>query len=220
MTDVDGASGVLSLLDGATAAEAVDGAPLTPKQMARRRRVIEAALLLGSEGGYDAVHMRDVATTAGVALGTIYRYFNSKDHLLAAAVAEWTNQLHDRLQRVPPRGDTEVDRLVEALRRGTRTAERHPTLTSAMVRALGSSDAGVARTSVEMGRPIRAIAHEILLDVPPDVLEALVKILEHVWYSALTQWANGRIELAAVGDELERAARLMLTGHPGPSRVR
>ena len=52
-------------------------------QAARRERVIAAAVDLASEGGYDAVQMRDVATTAGVALGTIYRYFSSKDHLLA-----------------------------------------------------------------------------------------------------------------------------------------
>ena len=39
---------------------------------------------LAAEGGYDAVQMRDVAGEAGVALGTIYRYFASKDHLLAA----------------------------------------------------------------------------------------------------------------------------------------
>ena len=47
-------------------------ASLTKSQVARRGRVIEAALSLGADGGYDAVQMRDVATTAGVALGTIY----------------------------------------------------------------------------------------------------------------------------------------------------
>ena len=58
---------------------------LTANQAARRTRVLEAAIELASEGGYDAVQMRDVATRAQVALGTIYRYFSSKDELLAAA---------------------------------------------------------------------------------------------------------------------------------------
>ena len=57
---------------------------LTANQAARRGRVLDAALELAAEGGYDAVQMRDVAARAQVALGTIYRYFSSKDHLLAA----------------------------------------------------------------------------------------------------------------------------------------
>ena len=66
---------------------------LTPNQAARRERVIDAALELAAEGGYDAVQMRDVAGRAQVALGTIYRYFSSKDHLLAAAQVElWRDQ--------------------------------------------------------------------------------------------------------------------------------
>ena len=45
----------------------MDGAEtLTRGQAARRGRVLQAALKLGSEGGYDAVQMRDVASTAGV----------------------------------------------------------------------------------------------------------------------------------------------------------
>ena len=66
---------------------------LTRSQAARRNRVIDAAFQLAGEGGYDAVQMRDVASTASVALGTIYRYFSSKDHLLAACQVEWSKDV-------------------------------------------------------------------------------------------------------------------------------
>ncbi len=46
-----------------------------PSQAARRQRVLVSALDLAADGGHEAVQMRDVATSAGVALGTIYRYF-------------------------------------------------------------------------------------------------------------------------------------------------
>ena len=64
---------------------ATDTSTLTAAQAARRERVVRAALELAAEGGYDAVQMRDVASRSEVALGTIYRYFSSKDHLLAAS---------------------------------------------------------------------------------------------------------------------------------------
>ena len=50
---------------------------------------IDAAMALGLDGGYDAVQMRDVAARADVAMGTVYRYFTSKDHLLAATLVYW-----------------------------------------------------------------------------------------------------------------------------------
>ena len=83
---------------------------LTASQAARRQRVIQAALELGAEGGYDAVQMRDVAVTANVALATIYRYFSSKDDLLAAAMTEWTGRLKSRVAQSPPRGRTAAER--------------------------------------------------------------------------------------------------------------
>ncbi|WP_261570163.1 TetR/AcrR family transcriptional regulator [Frankia gtarii] len=42
--------------------------------------------------------MRDVAEEAGVSLGTTYRYFASKDHLLAAAWTDWARRLSDRVR--------------------------------------------------------------------------------------------------------------------------
>src|SRR3954447_24187877 len=104
---------------------------LTRGQAARRQRVIRAALDLAAEGGYDAVQMRDVAQRGQVALGTIYRYFSSKDHLLAAALVEWVNDLEQRVSLRPPRGGTIADNMVDILRRATRAMEREPELSAA-----------------------------------------------------------------------------------------
>src|SRR3974377_523984 len=62
-----------------------------------RQRVVDAAMELGLEGGYEAVQMRDVAARAHVAMGTVYRYFSSKDHLLAAPLVHLVEQLDRRL---------------------------------------------------------------------------------------------------------------------------
>lgn len=185
---------------------------LTARQEERRRRVIHAARKLAAEGGYDAVQMREVATEAEVALGTIYRYFSSKDALLAAAMAEWTAELQQRLARTPPVGRSPADQLVDVLMRACETMERQPLLSAALVRALSSADEGVAVGSREVNERIAAISEDILDDLDARTREDVLAVLGHVWYSALVGWVNGRTDMGAVRHELERAARLLLDG--------
>ena len=52
-------------------------------QRERRKRILDATLAIASKGGYEAVQMRAVAERADVAVGTLYRYFPSKVHLLS-----------------------------------------------------------------------------------------------------------------------------------------
>src|SRR6202522_4190156 len=100
--------------------------PLTRAQQARRQRVIDAAMALGLDGGYDAVQMRDVAAQADVAMGTVYRYFTSKDHLLAAALVYWVEQLAVRIEQHPPEGDQPAGRVLDVLDRALRAMARQP----------------------------------------------------------------------------------------------
>ena len=183
---------------------------LTPKQEARRRRVMQAALDLGAEGGYDAVQMREVAATANVALGTIYRYFSSKDHLLAAAMAQWTEQLRGRLVQAPGRGETRTDQLLDVLRRACRAMERQPKLTAALVTALASPDAGVETNASDVRAQIAMMAGSTIDDLDPETRSTILSIVGHVWYSTLTAWANGRRPFSHIYNELERAVRLLL----------
>lgn len=52
----------------------------------RQRRVIESALILFSEQGYDKTSTSDIAKKAGVAEGTVYKQFKNKKALLYAAI--------------------------------------------------------------------------------------------------------------------------------------
>jgi AcrR family transcriptional regulator len=65
------------------------GADRALRADARRNRkaVIAAAKRLFADLGLDA-QMPDVARTASVGVGTVYRHFPTKDHLIAALVAE------------------------------------------------------------------------------------------------------------------------------------
>src|ERR1035438_6487256 len=68
----------------AAPSEAADAELGSAAQRDRRKRILDATLALASKGGYEAVQMRTVAERANVALGTLYRYFPSKTHLLVS----------------------------------------------------------------------------------------------------------------------------------------
>src|SRR5438309_4036969 len=110
-------------------------------QRDRRKRILDATLALASKGGYEAVQMRTVAERADVALGTLYRYFPSKIHLLVSALARELERVQDRTERATIPGDTPFDRLMFVLSRITRGLQRDPQLTEAMTRAFMFADA-------------------------------------------------------------------------------
>ncbi|WP_421120668.1 TetR family transcriptional regulator [Aquihabitans daechungensis] len=188
-----------------------DTTTLTKSQAARRERVIRAALDLGASGGYDAVQMRDVATSAGVALGTIYRYFSSKDHLLAAAMVEWTHDLERRVGQRPPKGDTTTERVSDVLRRATRAMEKEPKLSEAVVTALLSPDRGAAACQEDVSASMNRIMSMALGDdFDPEFKLNATRTLGHVWFSALIGWVNGWSGMEKVADELDVATHLVL----------
>ena len=53
----------------------------------RARRIVKTAVEFAEKGGFEAVRLRDVASKAGVALGTLYRHFRSKEDLLMAGLS-------------------------------------------------------------------------------------------------------------------------------------
>jgi AcrR family transcriptional regulator len=72
------------------------GAPFGPTE----ERILTAALGLIGRRGVRRLGMREIAEAAGVSRGTLYRYFPSKDHVLAAAAAYDAQRFSDGLDVV------------------------------------------------------------------------------------------------------------------------
>ena len=66
-------------------------ARIVKKPEERRREIIEAARDFFNERGHERVTMQDIMERLGIAKGTIYHYFTSKEQLLEAVVEEITD---------------------------------------------------------------------------------------------------------------------------------
>ena len=95
--------------------------------------------------------MRAVAEHADVALGTLYRYFPSKIHLLVSALAREFERAAAALREHPVTGASAADRVVLVLGGATRRMQADPHLTEALTRAFMFADASVQAESHEVG---------------------------------------------------------------------
>lgn len=186
---------------------------LTPGQRQRRKRILDAAVALAAEGGYDAVQMREVSLRAEVALGTLYRYFPSKEHLLVSALADQVAALHARLRERPPRGDDDAERVMDVIRRSTRALQRQPRVISAMLKSLISSGAGVGEAVEPIGAQMTEIVVSAMRHDDPGTVahdRAVAEVIQQVWLASLLWWVAGRAPAGLVEEKVSRAIVLLL----------
>jgi AcrR family transcriptional regulator len=180
-------------------------------QRDRRKRILDATIALASKGGFEAVQMRAVAERADVALGTLYRYFPSKIHLLVSGLARELERGQERLDRTAIPGDTPYDRVLFILGRVTRAMQRDPQLTEAMTRAFMFADATAATEVDTVGKLMDSMfTHAMHPGDPTDQDRAIARVIADVWLSNLVAWVTRRASATDVTNRLELAVRLLL----------
>jgi AcrR family transcriptional regulator len=180
-------------------------------QRDRRKRILDATIALASKGGFEAVQMRAVAERADVALGTLYRYFPSKIHLLVSGLARELERGQERLDRTTIPGDTPYDRVLFILGRVTRAMQRDPHLTEAMTRAFMFADATAATEVDTVGKLMdRMFTHAMHPGDPSEEDRAIARVIADVWLSNLVAWVTRRASATDVSDRLELTVRLLL----------
>jgi len=182
----------------------------TQEQAEKRAEARRVAGELASESGYDAVTMTAVADRVGVSRATIYRYFASRDHLLAEVMGEWTQRIDEDLRRHPPAGKTPADRVGEAFERILQMAARNRGLTSAMLFAATSSDPAAKEAFPSWSGPVEIYLRTLLGNDRVANLEEIVPVLSHVLFSALISIIQRGQEPREAGRVLRTAARLLL----------
>jgi AcrR family transcriptional regulator len=101
-----------------------------------RERLLKAAREQIEEGGYGAASVVAIAGRAGVAAGTLYRHFNSKEELFVEvfrSVCDREVQAMAAAAASMPESSSHVDRLVTVLATFARRALRRPRLAWALI---------------------------------------------------------------------------------------
>jgi AcrR family transcriptional regulator len=181
-------------------------------QLARRERILDAAVELAGEGGYDAVQMREVAERADVALGTLYRYFPSKVHLLVTAMGRTFIELQESVQRSDANSAPEerVYRVVAAV---TRYLAKNRRLSGAMIRALMIADVDAGKEVDAVGAQMVGFITEASHEpgsTPSERDILIAHVIGKVWLSDVLTLLTRRMTVSQVLEDLEATIALVM----------
>jgi AcrR family transcriptional regulator len=187
------------------------------KDKDRRDRILDVAIDLAEEGGFDNVRQRDVADQAGVALGTLYKSFASKEDLLSAALEREAQTLERKMEQRPALGTSPAGRLKALFKIVTRAMCRKPKYTRAVLRAMASGVPEVAgHVASYQGRMNRIIIAALR---GPDAAGSgtaserettVAEYLQRIWFASLVGWSAGLHGQGEVIEQMEKACDLLL----------
>jgi len=187
----------------------------------RTDKIIDVAIALAEKGGFDNVRQRDVAAKAGVALGTLYKRFRSKEDILCAALEREAQALERRMEDSPVRGETADDRLTAFFKLVTRGFVRKPNYARAVIRAMASGVPEIAANVLAYHGRMNGLIIAALRGTgrlgfsettasPPSKREStLAMMLQQFWFASLIGWSAGMFDENEVVDQVHRAARLL-----------
>jgi AcrR family transcriptional regulator len=142
--------------------------------------------------GYEGTTMREVADTAGVSPGSLYRYFPSKRAVVLALYDQLSTTFASRTSAMP--SGRWRDRYLFALRAGLSALEPHRRVLSALIPVLvgtGEDSLFAARTAFSRTR-VQSVFHDVVTgatDAPKgDLAAALGRLLYLVHLGVLLWW--------------------------------
>jgi AcrR family transcriptional regulator len=78
---------------------------------ARRQQILEAARACFSRQGFHQTSIQDICKEAGLSPGAVYRYFPSKDHIIAATCLDCQQGIVDLIEAAKPQGGSPLQTL-------------------------------------------------------------------------------------------------------------
>lgn len=179
----------------------------------RKDRILDVAIDLAAAGGYENVRQRDVADQAGIALGTLYKTYISKEHILSAAIEREADELERRLKARPPTGRNPTERLQALFKIITRAMCHKPKYARAVIRAMASGQPEVAAHVTAYQGRMNAIIGSVMSEEGESLdgrQLALSTLLQQIWFASLVAWSAGILSQNDVNAHVSQAIELVL----------
>lgn len=143
---------------------------------ARGEQILESAARLFHRRHYHEVRMDDVAADAGVAKGTLYRYFQDKEDLYLALILSSINRFTDEISPMMHESGPAEERLRSYIRRSFCFCEKYPYFLDLVQRVEGASNPDRLAPLQAARRKIVDIVAAVIteLDVPRPDIAAIV----------------------------------------------
>lgn len=196
-------------------------ADMTAGQRGRRAALTEAVIDLLQEAEPDRIQMREVSDRSGVALGTLYRYFPTKEHLMAASMEAWNDRLSRKLEaerrRAEITGESDdrsvCERVLALYRRQLRAFQRGPNFARLDLELTTSSDPYVRQSMQRRAAGNHAATLALMGGVPDEVARVVILAVDGSMLAALSFWTAGRISYAQAVRNVEDVVRLVLADY-------
>ncbi|MFD3323881.1 TetR/AcrR family transcriptional regulator [Streptomyces sp. NPDC058611] len=197
------------------------------RRQATRQKLYEAAVTLIAEKGFSATTVEEIAERAGVAKGTVYYNFASKndlfEELLRHGVGLLTVSLRTAAEETEARGGTRVEALDAMIRAGLVFIDRYPAFTQLYVAELWRTNRTWQSTLMVVRREAVAVVETVLregvergeLSAEIDVPLTAAAMVGMVLVAAL-DWQSFQSERSL--DDVHSALSLLLRGRVSGNR--
>jgi AcrR family transcriptional regulator len=186
---------------------------LTPKAQRTRERILEAAMRLFAEKGYEATTMRDVAREANASLGLAYRYYASKEEFALELYLRLAEESHEWARENLPEG-TIAERFESAMLAKLAQVESHRgPLAALLVKALdpNSPTSALGEGTAEVRERMGGVFQEVVRGASdsPGGRQAreLGVVLYGLHLAILLYWFHDKTQDACATRELVGSAR-------------
>ncbi|MFI6451704.1 TetR family transcriptional regulator [Streptosporangium amethystogenes] len=189
--------------------------PASKSQIARQKRILDAAAALGARKRIDVVQMQEVAKDADVAIATLYRYFPSKNALFAAVFQTEISVFHENWR--PGEDEDLVGRVTDFLVGLSRHLLLRPILAAAMFQATNAIYVAVTMDEVKPTEPglSRLLLQIIGAEESNEQDLSLVRLLMYCWWGALVSTLGGKTTSSRAEVDIRLGARLLLAPYSG-----
>jgi AcrR family transcriptional regulator len=179
-------------------------------QAKRRQSIIDEAHRMIVESVDETVQIRDIADRAGVALGTAYRYFGSKERLFAEVYAQWCQRLNDELIRDIRKGRSNTERTRLLARTMFERLASEPQLASIGRVLKLTEDPAILRIVHRTEHGMLELFRNALHDVEQRDADSIAMIVMSVIRAAQDRNSAGVVSVDDANRELAKAVKMVL----------